>query len=98
MLPYVNGGEDAEAILENMIAILESVGDIAFAEALLCEDPETRSAVREFLIEKNTRVKFPRTHEILADAPIVKWPSDVAEEQSYFEAGDIPPSKKQWTR
>ena len=98
MLPYVNGGEDAEAMMNNMIAILETVGDKHFGEALLREDPKTRSAVREFLIEEDARAKFPRTHKILVDAPLVKWPSDVAEEQSYIESGDVPPTKKQWTR
>ncbi len=98
MLPYINGGEDAEAILENMIAILESVGDKRFEEALLREDPKTRSAVREFLIEENTRKNHPRTHKVLVDAPSVKWPSDLVEEESYIQSGDIPPTKKAWTR
>lgn len=98
MLPYVNGGEDAEAMMTNMIAILESVGDKRFGEALLREDPKTRSAVREFLIEEDTRAKFPQTHKILVDAPLVKWPSDVAAEQSYIESGDSPPAKEEWMR
>ncbi|MES2996472.1 MAG: hypothetical protein V4733_06650 [Verrucomicrobiota bacterium] len=98
MLPYVNAGEDAEAIMTNMIAIIESVGDKRFAEALLREHPETRSAVREFLFEEKTRTRYPRSHGILADAPMVMWPSDVAEERLYIEYGDVVPPKKQWTR
>jgi len=95
MLPYVNGGEDAEAILENMIAILEWVGDKQFEEALLREDPKTRSAVREFLIEDDTRENHPRAHKILVDAPSVKWSSDLAQKESYIQSADIPPTKRE---
>ena len=98
MLPFANGGEDAEAIMTNMIAILDSVGDQRFSAALLREEPKTRSAVREFLIEKDVGDGFPKTHEILVDAPLVKWPSDIAEDRSYIEAGNVPPPKKQWKR
>ncbi len=83
--------------MSNMIAILESVGDERFGEALQREDPATRSAVREFLVEDHTRTKFPVTYKILVDAPAVKWPSVVAEEKSYIQSGGVPPNKKPWT-
>jgi hypothetical protein len=87
MLPFVNAGEDAEAIYDHIDSILRSVGDQRFSEALLRETPETRSAVREFLFEDKVRKNFPRTHFVLADAPIVKWPSD-----------DGPSEKHPWTK
>ena len=87
MLPFVNAGEDAEAIYDHVDSILRSVGDQRFSEALLSETPETRSAVREFLFEDKVRKDFPRTHVVLADAPIVKWPSD-----------DGPSEKHPWTK
>ena len=97
MQPYINSGEESEAIMENMIAILQSVGDRQFADALLNEEAETRSAVREFLIEEDTRAHFSRTHSVLASAPVVKWPSDIAEAESYISSGSAPPTKKQWS-
>jgi hypothetical protein len=96
-LPYINGGEDAEAIYENVGSVLESTGDQRFSEALLREAPETRSAVREFLSEADVKQKFPVTHRVLAAAPVVKWPSDIAYEQSVAGTGEEPPPKALWT-
>lgn len=96
-LPYVNGGEDAEAMYENMGTVLASNGDRRFADALLQEAPETRSAIREFLSEGEVKQRFPATHQILAAAPVLKWPSDVASEKEFAEAGDKPPPKTIWT-
>ena len=76
MLPFINAGEDAEAIYDHIESILMSVGDQRFSEALLRENPKTRSAVREFLFEDRVRTDFLQTHAVLAGAPIVKWPSN----------------------
>ena len=97
-LPYVNAGEDAEAIYENMGVVLESIGDRRFSEALLREDPQTRSAAREFISQEKVREEFPRTHQILVEAPSVEWPSDQVEAQWHIEQGKAPPPKERWTR
>ncbi len=83
---------------ENMESVLEALGDEAFAEALLREKPETRSAVREFLHDESVRGRYARTFEVLMAAPEVHWPSDQAFEQSYRESGDAPPPKEPWGR
>ncbi|RYD18087.1 MAG: hypothetical protein EOP88_23820 [Verrucomicrobiaceae bacterium] len=98
MLPYINGGEDAEAMVENMAAVLNSNGDERYRQALLEEAPETRSAVREFLSEEETRGSFPMTHAVLADAPEVEWPSDLAMKKSYQESGETLPPKSSWKK
>lgn len=96
MLPYVNGGEDAEGMSENMKEVLTSLGDDQFSEALLHEDPETRSAVREFLWDDHVRGEYPRTFQILVAAPDVEWPSDKALKRSYEEDGQEPPQDEPW--
>lgn len=97
-MPYVNGGEDAEAICENLHSILEAVGDDAFSNALLEEAPETRAAARDCMVESYVKTKHPKTHHILCDAPLITWPSDIAYQQSWAEAGQTPMPKKQWSR
>jgi len=61
------------------VAILESVRDKDFSEAVLCDDPEARSAVREFFLEDDTRPGSPeimgyrwrlRSHRSLESAPL----------------------------
>jgi hypothetical protein len=98
MLPYVNGGEDAEGMSENMKEVLTSLGDDQFSEALVREDPETRSAVREFLWDDEVRGGFPRSFRILVAAPDVEWPSDKALQRSYLESGQEPPIDEPWGR
>ena len=98
MLPYINGGEDAEAMFENMTAVLQSNGDDRFQQALAEESPETRSALREFLSEESTRHSFPKTHAMLADAPEVEWPSDLAMKRFYQESGETLPPKIPWKK
>lgn len=95
-LPFINGGEDAEAMSENMTAILEATGDRRFLQALMEEKPETRSAVRNFLSEEATAAKFPLTHAALVAAPLVKWPSDEAMERSEREDGATPTPVVGW--
>ena len=97
MMPYVNGGEDAAAIKENLHAILTNIGDLRFYEALLRERPEIRSAVRECMHESEVKTHFPKTHEILRTAPSILWPSDIAYEQSYASVGQTAPPKRFWT-
>lgn len=97
MMPYVNGGEDASAIKENLHAILTMIGDLSFSEALLRETPETRSAVRDCMYESLVKTLFPKTHEVLLQAPNLKWPSDIAYEQSFASVGQQAPPKKAWT-
>ena len=96
MLPYVNGGEDAEAMWQNMEDVLTGLGDDQFAAALLREDLTTRSAVRDFLSEKRVREKFPKTFHVLVTAPNVQWPADKALQESYSGTGDVPPPKEAW--
>jgi len=98
MMPYVNAGEDAEGIAENLHGILNSVGDLQFSEALLRETPDTRSAVRDCMFESLVKTLFPKTHEVLLRAPNLKWPSDIAYEQSFASVGQQAPPKKAWTR
>jgi hypothetical protein len=98
MLPYVNGGEDAEGMSDNMKEVLTSLGDERFAGALYLEDPETRSAVREFLWDEYVRGEFPRSFQILVAAPDVEWPSDKALQKSYLESGQKPPKDESWGR
>jgi hypothetical protein len=97
MMPYVNGGEDASAIKENLHTILTNIGDLRFSEALLLERPEIRSAVRECMYESEVKINFPKTHEILRTAPNIIWPSDIAYEQSYVSVGQTAPPKRFWT-
>ena len=96
MFPWVRAGEDAEAMDQNFQAILQSVGDDAFSEALLREPPKTRSAVRVCFSESAVRKSFPKTHRILCQAPLLKWPSDIAYEQSWIESGQTPPERELW--
>lgn len=96
MLPCVNGGEDAEAIATNLQTILEAVGDDTFSEALLKERSKTRSAVRDCMFENVVRQRFPRTHQILREGPLVRWPSCIAYERSWTSIGQTPPPKKIW--
>lgn len=97
MMPYVNAGEDALGIARNLHGILNSIGDLQFSEALLRESPETRSAVRDCMFEIDVKPLFPKTHEVLLQAPNLKWPSDIAYEQSYASDGKKAPPKKAWT-
>ena len=96
MMPFVNGGEDAEAIAENLEGILDAVGDDVFSKALLKEEPETRSAVRDCMFESSVKKRFPITHKILREAPRIKWPSQLAYERSYKSMGQIPPESDNW--
>ncbi|RYD56128.1 MAG: hypothetical protein EOP83_21450 [Verrucomicrobiaceae bacterium] len=98
MQPYINGGEDAETMFLNMGEVLRSTGDERFHQVLLAEAPETRSAVRDFLSEDDTRRDYPKTHALLADAPEVEWPSDLAMKKSYQESGGTPPVKAPWKK
>lgn len=98
MLPYVNGGEYAEGMSENMKEVLTSLGDGQFSEALIREDPEIRSAVRAFLWDDYVRRGFPRSFRVLVTAPDVEWPSDKALQKSYEETGQEPPKDKPWGR
>jgi len=97
-LPYENGGEDAEGIAENLHGILKSIGDQQFSKALLLETPETRTAVRDCMFESEVKNIFPKTHEVLRQAPFIKWPSDIAYEKTWVEAGQKAPVKKGWTQ
>lgn len=90
MLPYQNAGEDAEAIDEHFDIILKSVGDDAFAAALLREKPTTRSAVREFFSQFAVRESYPKTYQVLCDAPLVKWPSDGEPKQIWSPSSKDP--------
>jgi len=94
MMPYVNAGEDAEAIADNLHSILKAVGDQAFARALLKERPKMRTAVRDCMYKTEVQNHYPATYQILHDAPHVKWPSDVAFESS----GGYPTQDEEWTR
>lgn len=96
-LPYVNGGEDAEGISENLHGILKTIGDQVFSEALLRENPKTRAAVRDCMFESEVKKDFPMTHKVLTQAPLLRWPSDLAYEQGWAEAGQIAPAKEKWT-
>ena len=96
MMPFVNGGEDAEAIAENLQGILDAVGDDVFSKALLKEKPETRSAVRDCMFESSVKKRFPITHKILREAPRIKWPSRLAYERSWTGMGQIPPTSDNW--
>ena len=96
-MPYVNGGEDAEGISENLYGILKTIGDHTFSEALLHENPETRAAVRDCMFEGEVKKGFPMTHKVLRQAPLLKWPSDLAYERSWAEARQIVPAKGKWT-
>ncbi len=98
MLPYINGGEDAEGMVLNMAEVLRSVGDDRFCQALVEESPEIRSAVRAFLSEEETRRSSPKTHAMLVDAPMTEWPSDLALEKSLQEAGEVSMAKVPWKR
>jgi len=95
-MPFANAGEDAEAIAENLQGILEAVGDDVFSKALLKEEPETRSAVRDCMFESHVKKRFPITHKILCEAPHIKWPSRVAYERSWTEMGQVAPDEEIW--
>ena len=95
-MPFVNGGEDAEAITENLHGILGAVGDKVFSTALLKEESATRSAVRDCMVEASVRERFPITHKILSGAPRIKWPSQLAYEQSWTSMGQTPPAADNW--
>ena len=96
MMPFENGGEDAEAISENLQGILDAVGDDVFSNALLKEEVETRSAVRDCMSESSVKKRFPITHKILREAPRIKWPSQVAYERSWTSMGQVPPAPANW--
>ena len=95
-MPFANGGEDAEAIAKNLQGILDAVGDDVFSKALLKEEPETRSAVRDCMFESSVKKRFPITHEILGEAPHIKWPSQLAYERSWTSMGQTPPASDIW--
>jgi len=95
-MPFANGGEDAEAIAENLQAILDAVGDQVFSEALQREVAETRSAVRDCMFERSVKKNYPMTHKLLCEAPHIKWPSRVAYERSWTEMGQVAPDEEIW--
>lgn len=73
--------EENASFRAGMASVLRSVGDSVFAAALRRESARTRSAVRDSLADKEVKGKFPQTHQLLREAPVVKWPSDLAAEQ-----------------
>lgn len=95
-MPYVNGGEYAEAMSEKFLAILRSTGDTAFAKALSSETSITRSAVREFFSAKEVKPDYPQTYAQLVVAPNIDWPSSTAYRRSWIDSGQTPPEKEIW--
>jgi len=93
-MPLVNAGEDAEAMDENFFAILKNTGDTTFTKALIEESPKTRAAIREFFFAKEVKHDYPQTYSLLANAPLIDWPSDKAYRRSW--APNAPPEKEIW--
>jgi hypothetical protein len=73
------GGEGDETMVNVVRHVLAAIGDQGFATALAKQRPEIRGAVKSFCGFIGSELKqYPRTAEILRDAPRIDWPIDQA--------------------
>jgi len=73
------GGEDLEGMIANYGQLLKALGDVAFAKALQQQRPEVRSAARWFIPDmKSIQHQYPKSYNLLLNAPAIDWPTDRA--------------------
>lgn len=73
------GAEGDETMVNVVRHVLAAIGDQGFATALGKQRPEIRGAVKSFCGFTAPQLdQYPRTGEILRDAPRIDWPIDQA--------------------
>ena len=91
------GGEKDEELDEEAFSLLWAMGDLAFAETLRSEPIDVQSAMRLVLGPSDTK-GFPRTADILRNAPRKRWPTEVRAQQLYKHVGQARVDFDRWRR